>query len=467
MFRGAAVALLLLGLAVGCQRGAPPPNVLVILADTLRSDRLGAYGNSRQLSPFIDSLAQRGYVFRNAYAQTPWTNPSVASLFTSRYQSQHGIVTFASVLADHELTLAEVLRERGYATAGFNANYLLPPKTGFGQGFEVYRTLAVPKADAHGHDKFAKPRAERVNSEAFAWLDQPRRAGQPFFLYLHYMEAHNPYTPEAEFLARVLGGRPAPDQGAVNTRMNMPNVGVFPDDMVQAVKDYYDAEVISLDRQLRALFDGLAARHLLDNTVVVFLADHGEEFREHELMGHGQTLFEEVIHVPLIIVLPGQTQRADVAGLASVVDVAPTLLDLAGIAAPSTFEGHSLRARMGLPARGWSLFGSSQATDVAVPAAIYSELIKNDLDRLSVHQRAVRTDDGKLITGVGGEQEFYDLKGDPAETNAAALDEVARARLAGELARFTAHVSQGSAPAATRPLDNDTRERMRALGYDE
>src|SRR5262249_8766554 len=242
---------------------------------------------------------------------------------------------------------------------------------------------------AHEPNGVAKARAARVNSEGLSWLDKRAHPEQPFFLYLHYMEPHNPYEPETDYLDRVLAGRPRPDRAVVDTRMNMPNVGVFSDDMVQAVRDFYDAEVMSFDAQLRELFAGLAARGLLDRTVVALVADHGEEFREHGLMGHGQTLFDEVIHVPLLLLVPGHTHRTDVGALVSVVDLGPTLLDFAGIAAPPTFEGHSLRPLMGLPAnRAWGLAGCS-APQATPPTLIFSELIKDDLDRLAVHERAV------------------------------------------------------------------------------
>src|SRR4029079_364673 len=135
---------------------------------------------------------------------------------------------------------------------------------------------------------------------------------------------------------------------AINERMTLPNVGRFTDEQLQAVKDLYDAEVMSIDASLRALFKGLEDRHFLDNSIVVVLADHGEEFREHGLMGHHQTLYEEVLRVPLIVLVPGHASSVSVAPIVSVTDVAPTLLDLAGIPAPETFEGGSLRGAMGI-----------------------------------------------------------------------------------------------------------------------
>jgi len=460
------LAVLLLSLA-SCARHAPP-DVLVILIDTLRADRVGTTEGER-LAPFLSSLARKGFFFRNAYAQSSWTNPSVATLLTSRYQSQHHITSFQAVLSPDEITLAEVLQQHGYATAGFVANILLRNNFGFGQGFDVYRVLLRNKPTPEGKPGFVKERAERLNREALKWLDElggkPPRP--PVFMYLHYMEPHNPYDPPDEYVDRVLAGRPRPDLDAVNERMNFPNLGNFTDDMVQAVKTFYDAEVISIDTALHALFDELAARHFLDNCIVVVVADHGEEFHEHGLMGHHQTLYEEVLRVPLIMLVPGQSTARTVEPVVSLTDVAPTVLDLAGLPAPATFEGGSLRAAMGLPRRSWWPFGGGPdltPTGLPITGTAFSELIKEGTQRQRPHERAAITATHKLILDVDESREFYDLQADPGETNKQAVAPETQARLAGALADFMKHT--GQQPAATAgAVDAETRERMRALGY--
>src|SRR5690242_22307 len=215
-----AIGLLLACSAGGCLRWVRrPPNVIVIVIDTLRADRLGSYGNTHGLTPFLDTLGTRGVVFKRAYAQSSWTNPSIASLFTSRFQSQHGVVIPASRLADSEVTLAEVLHARGYATGGFSANALIGNHVGFGQGFDEYQALWPAPPDAtHYHG--AKQRADSIDDLALQWLDR-RGCGAtaPFFLYLHYVEPHPPYSPPAEVLKRLYPGRPAPDLDMVSTRV--------------------------------------------------------------------------------------------------------------------------------------------------------------------------------------------------------------------------------------------------------
>ena len=427
-------------------------------------------GNGSRLTPFLDSLAQRGVFFRNAYAQSSWTNASVASLMTSRYQSQHGITSFHSVLAADELTLAEVLQQHGYATGGFIANFLLSKELGFAQGFDRYQTYSRAVDNGQGRPRYIKERAERINTEALSWLDQVQRERPhaPVFLYLHYMEPHNPYDPPDANLDRVLDGRPRPDLAQVNARMNFPNLGVFPDQMVQDVKTLYDAEVISVDAALRDLFHALTERHVLDHSVVVVVADHGEEFREHGLMGHHQTLYEEVLRVPLIVLRSDEPHGLVIDPIVSLTDVAPTILDLVGLPSPSRFEGGSLRSLMG-SSHPESPSGSSEASSSRLPpiGVAFSELIKDGTERQRPHERAVITAPAKLIDDVDGEHEFYDLHADRAETDPHALGEAERTRLTAELAEFLAHATQHAAPAATRSLDDETRERMRALGYRE
>lgn len=450
-----------------CSRGAKP-NVLLIVIDTLRPDRLGAYGSRRGLTPFLDSIAERGFVFQNAYAQTSWTNASIASLLTSRYQSQHRVTSFKSVLSEHEITLTEVLREHGYATGGISANFLVVAQLGFGQGFDHYQVLVATQTDADGKTIYVKERAERVNQAGLTWLDETRRQRPraPIYLYLHYMEPHNPYHPPDVYLERVLDGRPRPDQEAANRRMRLPNVGYFSDEIVQAVQDLYDAEVMSVDAALRDLFAALQQRGFLDNTVVVILADHGEEFREHGLMGHHQTLFEEVIRVPLLMTVPGEGAGARVETIVSLTDVAPTILALLGIPVPASFDGSSLLPLMGLQRRGWWPFHPSDGPDGASPPNVaFSELIKESTDRRRPHERAVVHEKEKLILNVDGGREYYDLRTDPGETNPQGVSEPQRTRLSESLARLQRLAGAHPTPKSTMVMDPETRERMRSLGY--
>lgn len=459
--RPAALALWALACLAACAR-EPRPNFLVVVIDTLRADRLGCYGNTRGLTPFLDSLAGRGVLFRHAYAQSPWTNPSVASLLTSRYQSQHRMLALNSVLADAEVTLPEVLRAAGYATAGFSANYLIGPGAGFHQGFDEYRAYAPRPIEGQARAFGLPERSDFIAGKALEWLEGVRRSKKPWFLYLQLMEPHNPYRPIPAMLERLRGERPMPDVGAVNWHLFEGREQPLSEAVLADIRDVYDAEVASVDFHLRAFFAQLGVRGLLERTIVVVTADHGEELKDHGLIGHDHTLYEEVVRVPLIVSVPGDVRAREVTATASLVDLAPTLLELAGVAAPPSFEGRSLAPWL-----------TGERTRAAAARAetwpAFSELLKppdREGRRLTPHQRAIIVPPHKMIAGVGGERFFFDLHADPAETNGDALDAGLRARLESEMGAFERRYAGSPRPAPQRTIGEEEREKMRRLGYE-
>ena len=440
--------------------------MIVIVIDTLRADRLGAYGNQRGLTPFLDSLAARGIVFTQAYAQSSWTNPSVASLFTSRFQSQHRVVAPSSRMADSEVTLAEALHDRRYATGGFSANGLLAGHVGFAQGFDEYKAL-WPSAPDASHYYGEKRRAERINELGLEWLDRQRcGATKPFFLYLHYVEPHTPYSPPAAVLERLYPGRPAPDLDMVTTWMLYWSWVHPTTEQIRQVEDVYDAEVASMDASLRDLFGALETRHCLDHTFVVITSDHGEEFLEHEGLGHGKTLYDEVIHVPLLMLTAGRSAPIASSALVSLIDVAPTLLDLAGAAIPKSFEGTSLAGRFGEANASWLDRLMATRGDSRGSPTVLSELLPPPDEKDAkprTHQRAILRDGLKLIVDRGGDRQAYDLRRDPGERSPT-TDAESPALLA-SLAAFETRVTRNQAVAAPVDIDPETRARIRALGY--
>lgn len=442
-----------------------PPDILIVVIDALRADHVGAYGERAELTPFLNDFASRAHVFHRAYAPCSWTMPSVASLFTSRYQSQHGSIAFGSVLGDAEVTLAEILKERRYATAGFSANILVRPGVGFGQGFDSFEVYF----DASG-----KERAERINREALSWLDRLRAGAPPrppLFLYLHYMEPHEPLIPPADALEQIAARhqRSAAERGQTAALMaKWIPLERIPAIALPLVHDLYEAEVLAADAQLQALFAALDARGLLANTIVAVTADHGEEFYDHGRIGHGRTLYEEVLRVPLLVRLPGQSARVDVQDVVSLVDLAPTLLDLARIPRPASFEGHSLRRSLRESAPGRYLDAVRRLFRPAPEGSAYAELIALDRDekgRGKPHDRAIIAGSRKLIHRVDGEPEGYDLRSDPGETAPHGLSVKDRAQLAAAMERMRSRLAHAATPAPTSPIDPDTAERMRALGY--
>jgi arylsulfatase A-like enzyme len=213
------------------------------------------------------------------------------------------------------------------------------------------------------------------------------------------------------------------------------------------------------------MFAALERRGILDNAVVVITADHGEEFMEHGLLGHDKTLFNEVIKVPLIMLVPGHTKRTDIRQVVPLTSVAPTLVELAGGSIPSSFAGHSLKDGL-IPdsTRWWWPWAGAE-----VEGAAYTELIKPhqpDVKRSPPHQHAVVVGSRKLIVGLNGEREYYDLAADPSEKNPNALNEEQRADVDAVYDQFRALAQQRAAPREREELDAETKERMRALGYD-
>jgi arylsulfatase A-like enzyme len=435
--------------------------VVLIVVDTLRADRLGAYGNKRGLTPFLDSLAGRGTVFRRVVAPSSWTNPSVASLLTSRYQSQHGIVSFASKLAESEVTLPEVLHDRGYVTGAFTANALLRPTLGFRQGFDEYQLHW--RYDAPATQKY---HADQLNRDVLAWLDarpaEQRR--QPAFLYIQYVEPHTPYDPPESALAKVCGNY-LPNVDIINAELTV--FGMVPETQLGELADVYDAEVRSLDEGVRGLFAGLESRRFLDHALVIITADHGDQMMEHGGLGHGRSLYEEEVRIPLIVFASGQRTNAESEELVSLLDVAPTVLAAAGVSAPRSFEGRSLGWALPDTGGGWTASARVDGAGRRAATPVFTQLLVADdvvTQYPDSHRAAVLLDHRKLVVRNNGREEFYDLAADPAERDPNALDEGARGTLRSVLQSSRAEataVRSSSAP----PVDPETAARMRALGY--
>ena len=298
---------------------ATPPNVLLVLADTMRVDALGIYGAAGDPSPTLDALARSGARFAQAHAAASWTLPSVASLFTSLpgYQAGH-YATQPQYLYRENRTLAAEFAAAGYWTAAFSGSAIVSYDTGFGQGFGTF--WADPL------ERLRKPDARDVASRAAAWLRVHQE--HPFFAYVHFQDCHSPYC-----LARELPADPhAPVPGDSEPAMEGTRPLPGPAELA-AWRRLYAADVGEIDggvaQVLGALTPGVRAR-----TLVVFVADHGEEFLDHGFLGHGWSLFEELLHVPLLIAGPGVPAARVVDEPVSLLDVLPTLVARAALPAP-------------------------------------------------------------------------------------------------------------------------------------
>jgi arylsulfatase A-like enzyme len=388
-----------------------PPNVVLISIDTLRADRMSLYGYPRPTTPHLDRWArEKAVVFETAVAAAPWTLPSHVSMLTGIDAVGHG-VNHAAPAPPSLLTLAEILRARGWTTVSVAGGSYLHPRFGLSQGFDDYRSY---KGDL-------TLELETELEIALAWLEA--NAGKaPFFLFFHTYEVHDPYDPREPFLSDLTGAALDPAyrdaatrnaEGPRADRLRATNVFVLRDAEgdgatevpwaeVGLVSDLYDSGVAYADDRLGRLLDRLTRRDLAGSTLVIVTSDHGEALGERELAGHG-TLYDHDLLVPLMIALPGGERRVErVAAQVRLVDILPTVLDAVGLAPPPGLDGASL-----LPMMNGAEAEPRRATAYA---------------SMSNHGLALRTTDGMkyILRNLpwpvpAGREELYDLATDPAE----------------------------------------------------
>jgi arylsulfatase len=327
-----AVLALVAGLAA-CGTSEPPSIVLVVI-DTVRADHLTPYGYERDTSPHIERLARSGTLFLQGVAASPWTGPSVASIVTGRYPDEVGIRGLRHRLPPSVPSLAQILRDAGYATAAVVSNALAGPAYGYHRGydsfhFEHYKLQPEGSAAPPGQPYFT---ADRVTERALAWIAS---APKPFFLYLHYTDPHEPYLPPPRWRDRFVREASGFDETLLNGKRftRVPLDG----DELAAVRAHYEAEIAFVDHEVGRLVDALG-----NDVIVVLTGDHGEEFRDHGAFLHGHTLYQELLRVPLLLAGPGIPRDRTSAVPASHVDILPTVLELARVPSPPSVNGRSL-----------------------------------------------------------------------------------------------------------------------------
>jgi arylsulfatase A-like enzyme len=455
------------------------PNVLVIVVDALRADHLSTYGYQRTTSAYVSRLAAQGVLFQNAIATAPWTLPSHASFLTGRLPHETGADRPDGYLDRNLPTLAEAFRQRGYRTAAFSANWwFFARRLGFGRGFihfEDFSSVISAVAQTNLgqriqnlllklrllHVAVGRARADHINSHILHWLDQ--RQG-PFFVVANYMDVHEPYLPPLECFHRFSKlDKPAGEVFLGNPRMDH----LTPVE-VQNEMDAYDASIYCLDGQIAALVQALQRRQLMRNTILVFTSDHGDGFGEHGLMSHGNSLYRELIHVPLIMVGPGVPRGAVVERPASLMWLAPTLLSLTG-ASPQPFTGPAMNL-------GWSGVGQPSWPD---PVSELSQMYEDpNAPNYSGALVSVVTSKWHLIAGGPKGEELYAAAADKAEGhNLAAANPAVAQMLKGELQREMlgspaqpGQFNSGPAAQPQRQADGPAeRQKMndylKALGY--
>jgi arylsulfatase A-like enzyme len=388
-------------LALSCGSEDARLNLIVIAVDTLRPDHLGCYGYSPNTSPSIDALAAEGVLFENAVSQSPWTLPSFATVFTSLYPTQHGATELGKGMRSSFPTLAEVLKASGYATGAVINAPALKPEHRVNRGFDFYDTVPLGDRVADG-----------TTDDVLGWIDGIHN--QPFFMFAHYFDPHQPYSPPTPYdklfdpgcESRIGDSFDLEGFSPVKTEMFKEMKTLTPEDWSRIIS-LYDGEIAFTDREIGRLLKGLEERGLRGQTLVVFLSDHGEEFYEHGGFGHGQSLYDELIKVPLVLSLPGVfPANVRVARQVRLLDVTPTILDVLGIEAQSGFEGVSLRALL-------EGKGTVSARDGVLlpPDVAYAEALLTGPE-----QKGIVRHPWKMVYHVASKQEhLYNREDDPEE----------------------------------------------------
>lgn len=434
------------------------PNILLISVDTLRSDHLGCYGYERNTSPNVDRLAEQGALFENAIAPTSWTLPSHATLMTALPISAHRVRTSYSRLASETTLLPEILSDAGYGTAGFVSGSYLDASYGFSQGFDHYNDYSYHFVEGGYRSNVTSPMLTRVATE---WLEAWRERGRtrPFFVFVHMWDVHRDYHPPAPYDTLF-----DPDyQGEVDGSAEQITPEMDPADLRHAVA-LYDGEIRYADEHIGKMLDVLSRLGELDNTIVAVTGDHGEEFLEHGSQGHRETLYEEVLRVPMIVRFPERVARGvRVSSPVSLMDLGPALLALAGVEAPASFglpSGGSTDARAHL----LKLLRNPAGDELSRPS--FGEIVSRDAPFKAT--AFVRTDRMKLILGLEDNPrlEVYDLVSDPSERqNRAGIDAVAEAALRNQLLDWRKLWTQGVRFDEDAQPDKRQIEALRDLGY--
>jgi len=427
-------------IVVGCEHEAERPlNVLLISVDTLRPDHLGCYGYGKETSPNIDRLGTEGVLFRSAISSSSWTLPAHMSLFTSLYESVHGVNDNWLRLDDKRVTLAERLRDAGYTTAGFYTGPYLHPSFGFDQGFDLYEgcmeyqssfpELLGGAGNADEYDEVferlrdpergQKPQEQRLQEEidlrshedqtsslltgrALTWLETNRES--QFLLFLHYFDAHYDFLPPPSYAEMFRG--PGPRIGELDHGfISNPQISAtMPEAHLRYVISQYDGEIRWVDHNIGLVLEKLEELELRDRTIIVLTSDHGEEFFEHGDKGHQKTLYDEVVKIPLVLSCPSLLPRGEILeSQVRIIDIFPTLISLLGLDPPAEILGRNLVPLI-----------RREGQERDLPAL--SELLYRRDDGTKGILRSLRFRDKKIIADVErGKFDFFDLREDPKE----------------------------------------------------
>jgi arylsulfatase A-like enzyme len=467
----AVTGFVLLGIAAGlwwgCARqdrrptweaGAAPPNVVLITVESLRTDHIGCYRGTRPTSPNIDRLAREAIVYDRAHAVTSWTLASHASIFTGLYPAAHQAVGSLDTLGDAYTTLAETLYERGYQCGGVVSGPYLTKRYGLQQGFDYYDESPSAVVDLVARGDVTN---DNMTAGVRRFLES-RETGRPFLLFAYYWDPHHDYIPPSPYNETFV----KPEHEFVDVTQyegtNKVHAGIS-GAQLDYVRSQYDGEILWTDVHLGRLFDLLREHGVWDDTVIILTADHGEEFFDHGHKGHKHNLYDETVHVPLIIKFDqGRLEAPKRDGrLVSHVDLLPTILDLTGSPPPSEGQGYSLL--------------DEPPPDRVIFFDLYEVWFTWSTGEQTSETRqwyGVRQGDYKLVTVPDGDLcELYYVAADRGEKRDLA-PEASRREQVEELAALINEYRSASASIAGRyprgeqaSLSAEEIERLRSLGY--
>lgn len=435
--------------------------VILVTIDTLRADHLSSFGYPIETSPWLDGLIERGVVFRRAYAQSATTKPAHASLFTSLYPIEHGVLKNGQVMAEDLLTMAEMMRAEGYLTAGF-VSADVPLGSHVGQGFEHWDW---PKwKDSSSGRKLYRPAGETID-RAIAWLDNEALEDERMFLWIHLYDPHPPLQPPAEALALV-------SQAANEIQDQHKRLLAQRDIPARAASRYdkilkYDAEILYADRQLARLEQSLGRRGLNRDALWIVTSDHGQGLGAHGWFDHSVQIYNAQLHVPLVFwFTAGSVPPRTVADhVVEHIDVLPTLAELVGGDLSTQIvpvRGRSLtpllRGESGARSRSYAF---AQRSEYATPSR--SRLGRGNYEPGS--RFSLQSLDFKYLLFTEGEDEFYDLAADPYELINLVEDplHLATSELFAE--QITTLVDSSVQKGSVETVSDEDVERLRALGY--
>ncbi len=429
-------------------------NIVLITIDALRADHLSCYGYERNTSPNIDSIAGKGIIFQNAIAPSSWTAPSVVSLLTSVYPTNHGVIHGAGykkkktlhiqeVFSNQLFTLAEILKANGYTTFGVASNLHLAKHFGFGRGFDYYKCLPFLPAP-------------QVNKTVYSWEDEIRNA-EKFFLWIHYFDPHHYYHARNPWIADYALPELTKElklftKSWIELKQLIPAFKEKPQTLSNLIA-LYDSEINFVDSSIGELFQTFG---LDSNTLIVITADHGEEFLEKDQLGHGSNLYRETINIPLIVKLPQCSQKAEVSRHVSLIDVMPTVLQSINIRVPEQTLGKSLLQTNGL------LFWLKKKLMI-------SDTVQykfSEMDTVATLKTIITPEWKYIYNYKRGTGQLFNIQADSLELNDLVESRVEESsRLRERLLRWVSKAKKYPTRTQEFQLTPKEKERLRGLGY--